>query len=84
MTKALRVITYLSLLPLILAACGPKPTPDPNALDPAQGSSCQSQSTSEAAADRNPARRGHARQADRPGAGMAAEAQPTHERQRCR
>ena len=31
MTKALRVITYLSLLPLILAACDPKPTPDPNA-----------------------------------------------------
>ena len=31
MTKALRVITYLSLLPLILSACGPKPTPDPNA-----------------------------------------------------
>jgi hypothetical protein len=31
MTKALRVITYLSLLPLILAACGPKPTSDPNA-----------------------------------------------------
>jgi len=31
MTKAFRVITYLSLLPFLLAACGPKPTPDPNA-----------------------------------------------------
>jgi len=30
MTKAFRVIIYISLLPLILAACGPKPTPDSN------------------------------------------------------